>query len=130
MNALEAIKLPLGVVVPHDDSFLMKLYDRVFPGMWGRGWEMDDATVLMRYEKQMLWTVVDKAKALNPDFVAALNSFGERAMVEKVAQAMSPMALIGGNSVMDVLKKLLEGTNLAKHLALPADTALAPNGRA
>ena len=74
--------------------------------------------------------VVDKAKALNPDFVAALNSFGERAMVEKVAQAMSPMALIGGNSVMDVLKKLLEGTNLAKHLTLPADTALAPNGRA
>lgn len=60
MNAAEAIKLPLGVVLRHDAAFLMKLYDHVFPGMWGRGWETPDETTLMRYEKQMLWTVVDK----------------------------------------------------------------------
>lgn len=106
----------------------------------GANWQMwrlltkEERSIPVQIYKNDVWTVVgvdvDKAKALNPDFVAALNSFGERAIVEKVAQAMSPMALIGGNSVMDVLKKLLEGTNLAKHLTLPADTALAPNDRA
>ncbi len=72
--------------------------------------------------------IVDKAKALQPDFIAALNSFGERAMVEKVSAAMAPMALIGGNSVMDVLKKLLEGTTLSKHLTASEPAALS-NGR-
>jgi major vault protein len=63
--------------------------------------------------------VVDKAKAVSPDLVAALSAFGERAMVEKVAQSMAPLSIIGGDSVIDVLRKLLEGTNLAKQLSLP-----------
>lgn len=67
--------------------------------------------------KQEVQAVVEKAKAVSPDLVAALNSFGERAMVEKVAQSMAPLSIIGGDSVLDVLKKLLEGTNLAKQLA-------------
>ncbi len=60
--------------------------------------------------------IVEKAKAISPDFIAALNAFGERAMIEKVSAAMAPMALLGGDSVMDVMKKLLEGTALGKHL--------------
>jgi major vault protein len=63
--------------------------------------------------------VVDKAKAVSPDLVAALSAFGERAMVEKVAQSMAPLSIIGGDSVIDVLKRLLEGTNLAKQLNVP-----------
>ena len=63
--------------------------------------------------------VVDKAKAVSPDLVAALSAFGERAMVEKVAQSMAPLSIIGGDSVIDVLRKLLEGTNLAKQLNVP-----------
>ena len=64
--------------------------------------------------------VVDKAKAISPDLIAALSIFGERAMVEKVAEAMAPMSILGGKdggSVIDILKKLLEGTNLAKQLS-------------
>lgn len=61
--------------------------------------------------------LVEKAKAVSPDLIAALNSFGERAMVEKVAQSMAPLSILGGDSVIDVLKKLLEGTTLANQLA-------------
>ena len=59
---------------------------------------------------------VNRAKAISPDLVAALNAFGERAMVERVASAMAPLSILGGDSVADVLKKMLEGTFLAKHL--------------
>jgi major vault protein len=60
--------------------------------------------------------VVDKAKAVSPDLIAALSTFGERAMVEKVAQSMAPLSILGGDSAVDVLKKLLAGTTLAKQL--------------
>jgi major vault protein len=60
--------------------------------------------------------LVEKAKAVSPDLVAALNSFGERAMIEKVSEAMAPLSILGGGSVVDVMKKLLEGTTLAKQL--------------
>lgn len=62
--------------------------------------------------------VVEKAKAVSPDLVAALNAFGERAMVEKVAEAMAPLGILGGGkkSVTEILGDLLKGTTLAKQL--------------
>jgi major vault protein len=69
--------------------------------------------------------IVDKAKAVTPGLVEALNSFGERAMVEKVAQAMAPMSLIGAGSVMEVLGRMLEGTRLGKQLTSVANGAAA-----
>ena len=57
--------------------------------------------------------IVEKAKAVSPDLIAALSAFGERAMVEKVSEAMAPLAILGGGSVVDILKKLLEGTSLS-----------------
>jgi len=60
--------------------------------------------------------LVDKAKAVSPDLIAALNAFGERAMVEQVAKSMAPLAILGGDSVVEVLKKLVEGTALSKYL--------------
>lgn len=60
MTSEEAIKIPLGSVVRHDASFLMKLYEDVHPGMWGRGWETPDSTIFTRYERQLLWLVIDK----------------------------------------------------------------------
>lgn len=60
--------------------------------------------------------LVKKAAAISPDLVAALNAFGERAMIEKVSSAMAPLSILGGGSVVEILKKLLEGTTLAKQL--------------
>lgn len=65
--------------------------------------------------------LVDKAAAVSPDLIAALSAFGDRAMVEKVAESMAPLSILGGGSVVDVLKKLLEGTNIAKQLEAPTN---------
>lgn len=73
--------------------------------------------------------VIDKASAVSPDLIAALSTFGERAMIEKVAQSMAPLSILGGTSAVDVLKKLLEGTALAKQLEPVADAVTKANGK-
>jgi major vault protein len=78
--------------------------------------------------KAEVQAIVDKAKAITPGLVEALNSFGERAMVEKVAQAMAPMSLIGAGSVMEVLGKMLEGTKIGKQLTSVANGVTAASG--
>lgn len=62
--------------------------------------------------------VVEKSKAISPDLVAALSAFGERAMVEKVAEAMAPLGILSGGkkSVVEILQELLKGTVLANQL--------------
>lgn len=74
--------------------------------------------------------VVEKAKAISPDLVAALQAFGERAMVERVAEAMAPLGLITGGkkSVVEALSELLRGTDLAKQLQTVIDKPTKTNG--
>ncbi len=60
--------------------------------------------------------VVAKAQAVSPDLVAALQSFSDKALAEKMAQSMSPLAILGGKSIAEVFANLLKGTNLAKVL--------------
>jgi major vault protein len=60
--------------------------------------------------------VSEKAKAVSPELIAALQAFGDRALAEKMAESMAPLAILGGESVSDVLAKLLKGTKLAKVL--------------
>ncbi|MDP3278918.1 MAG: hypothetical protein Q8Q09_27245 [Deltaproteobacteria bacterium] len=55
----------------------------------------------------------EKARALSPDLIAALQAFGDRALAEKMAESMAPMAILGGESVVDVLRKLLDGSPVA-----------------
>lgn len=60
---------------------------------------------------------VARAEAISPDFIAALQSFSDRAMVERVSESMSPLAILGGSSVADVLHQLLKGTPLDRVLS-------------
>lgn len=62
--------------------------------------------------------LVQKAGAVSPDLVAALQGFSDRALTERVAESMAPLAILGGESVAEVLGRLLAGTPLAK--ALPS----------
>lgn len=62
--------------------------------------------------------VVSKAEAVSPDLIAALQAFSDRAMVEKVSASMAPLAILGGESVADVLRRLLAGTPLASVLSV------------
>lgn len=73
--------------------------------------------------------LVKRAAAVSPDLIAALNAFGEKAMIEKVSEAMAPLSILGGGSVVDVLKKLLDGTTLAKQLEPVTNGTSMPTAR-
>lgn len=64
---------------------------------------------------------VAKAGAITPGLVEALQAFGDKALVERVAQSMAPLSIIGGESAVDVLAKLIAGTPLAKYLTAAKD---------
>lgn len=55
---------------------------------------------------------VDKAEAISPDLIAALQSFSDKDLAGKMAESMAPLAILGGNSVSEVLQSLLRGTAL------------------
>ena len=61
--------------------------------------------------------VVNKANAVSPQFIAALQAFSEKALAERVAESMSPLAILGGKSVADVFAQLVKGTILEQALA-------------
>jgi major vault protein len=61
--------------------------------------------------------MVAKAGAVSPNLIAALQAFSDRSLVEKVSASMSPLAILGGKSVSDVISGLLKGTTLENTLA-------------
>ena len=67
--------------------------------------------------------IVDKAEAVSPDLIAALQAFGDKALAEKMAETMAPLSIIGGKSIVEVFANLLQGTQLEKVLKLKADSA-------
>ncbi|MCA9648923.1 MAG: hypothetical protein KC501_03400 [Myxococcales bacterium] len=80
--------------------------------------ELSDKQLLQRLRELQgeVNAVVDKAKAVSPDLIAALQAFGDKALAEKMAQSMAPLAILGGQSVSEVLARLLRGTKLARVL--------------
>lgn len=66
--------------------------------------------------------VVAKAGAVSPDLIAALQAFGDRALAERMAETMAPLAILGGESISEVFARLLQGTPLARYLA-PVEAA-------
>lgn len=62
--------------------------------------------------KAQVEAVKEKASALTPDFIAALQAFSDKDLAGKMAESMAPMAILGGKSVADVFGQLLQGTSL------------------
>jgi major vault protein len=60
--------------------------------------------------------VVSKAGAVSPDLIAALQAFGDKALAEKMAESMAPLAILGGKSIAEVFANLLKGTQLGNVL--------------
>ncbi|HOY69163.1 MAG TPA: hypothetical protein PLP29_19995 [Candidatus Ozemobacteraceae bacterium] len=56
--------------------------------------------------------VIGKAGAVTPELIAALQAFGDKALAERMAQSMAPLAILGGKSISDVFAQLLKGTAL------------------
>lgn len=63
--------------------------------------------------------MVQRAEAVSPELIAALQAFSDRALVERVSQSMAPLAILGGKSVQEVLAGLLKGTALER-VVIPA----------
>lgn len=62
--------------------------------------------------KAQVEALVQRAHAVSPDLVAALQSFSDQHLAERVAQSMSPLAILGGKSVAEVFSQLLKGSPL------------------
>ncbi|MBT9583329.1 hypothetical protein IV102_08260 [bacterium] len=81
-----------------------------------RDQELDFERQLMEQRLQELRAEVDglvsRAQAVSPDLVAALQSFSDQHLAERVARSMSPLAMLGGKSVADVFSQLLKGSPL------------------
>lgn len=56
--------------------------------------------------------VVDRAEAVSPDLIAALQAFGDKNLAEKMAESMAPLAILGGKSIAEVFAQLVKGTAL------------------
>lgn len=61
--------------------------------------------------------VVEKSTAVSPQLIAALQAFSDKALAERMAESMAPLAILGGRSIADVLGQLLQGTVLENVLS-------------
>lgn len=84
--------------------------------------EISDRLMKQRLEelRAEVEAVAQKADAVSPDLIAALQAFGDKALAEKMAETMAPLSIIGGKSIVDVFANLLKGTQLEKVLKLKA----------
>jgi len=71
--------------------------------------QIEDQVAIIRAE---VAAVVDKAGAITPDMVSALQAFSDKELVAKVSESMAPLAILGGGSVVDVVSKMFAGTGL------------------
>ncbi len=82
----------------------------------------DIALAQKRLEQDIIRTqsevnaVAEKAKAISPDLIAALQAFADKALAQKMADSMAPLAILGGRSIAEVFSNLLKGTVLGNVL--------------
>lgn len=60
--------------------------------------------------------VVKKAEAITPDMIEAVQIFADKELAGKLAASMSPLAILGGTSLIDVFSKLIKGTVIEKNI--------------
>jgi len=61
---------------------------------------------------------VKRLESITPQLVAAMDQLGKSEMVAKLTENLSPLAMLGGESVVDVARKLFGGTGLEKYVDL------------
>jgi major vault protein len=54
--------------------------------------------------------IVKRANSVSPALAAALSTFSDQALVEKISTSLAPMAAMSGFSAADILAKLFHGT--------------------
>ena len=56
----------------------------------------------------------EQMAALHPELVATLKSLGDQQFAASLTEHLSPLAILGGDSVADVAKRLLAGLPLGR----------------
>ncbi len=69
----------------------------------------DTAELCIKKDEATTANVVARFKAANGDLAAAIRQLGDEQLLEKVAQAMGPMRIIGGGTITDALAGLIGG---------------------
>ena len=59
---------------------------------------------------------VEKMKAVSPDLVASLKTFGDQAVLQKLADALAPAAMAQNVPVVDYMKNIFKGTQFESAL--------------
>lgn len=70
--------------------------------------------------------IAKRAQSVSPDLIAALTTFSDQSMIEKVSSALGPMAAFSGVSVIDLVSKLFQDTPFAQTLDVLATRARIP----
>jgi major vault protein len=60
---------------------------------------------------QQTTAVVDRATAIQPDFIAALHALGNKDVVTEIAKHLGPVAMLSSTSVADIFTQLTKGTS-------------------
>lgn len=71
-------------------------------------------TLEIQLEQEATKAIIDRVKAITPDLIVALQAFGDKAMIERVAEATAPATIFGGKSVTEVITKILQGSGLER----------------
>lgn len=69
-----------------------------------------EAQVVLEQMHQETEDLAKRAEAIKPDLIAALQAFQNADNIERLAKAVSPLAILGGESVMAVIERLFKGT--------------------
>lgn len=100
---------------------LQSLMDSIQQSELARQKEREEAQLHYKKEQDELEMVRQKAytdairtiiESISPDLIASMTASSNAELLEVVAQAMSPYAIATGESVAEVLNKLLRGTSL------------------
>lgn len=59
----------------------------------------------------------ERAAAFSPDLIAALQNMSEKELAERLAKALGPLSIMGGESVVDIAKQLFAGTPVESAIA-------------
>lgn len=75
--------------------------------------KLDRQIELIKLEME---SFIQKASSVSPQMIQALQAFGDKLAADAACKSMAPLAILGGNSVADVVKNMFSGTSLGEVL--------------
>ena len=75
--------------------------------------KLDRQIELIKLEME---SFIQKAGSVTPQMIQALQAFGDKLAIDSACKSMAPLAILGGNSVADVVRNMFSGTSLGEVL--------------